>query len=114
MRGLAFAIECDNQSEANRNFGCRHRDDEEDHDLAVQVVVETRESDEREVRGVEHEFEAHVHHEQVAPHDDTEHAEAEEKRADNEVMFETDAHDFSSLFFFKKNNPQPSDNTART
>ena len=48
--------------------------------------------DEREVRSIEHEFEAHVHHEQVAPQDDAQHTEAEEHGADDEIMFEADVH----------------------
>src|SRR5882672_8389809 len=51
---LALAVERDDERQAHRHFRRRHGDDEENHDLAVEVVVEPREGDEREVGRVEH------------------------------------------------------------
>ena len=90
--GLALAVKGDDEREAHGHFRRRDGDDEEDHDLAVEDVVEPAEGDKGEVGGVEHQLEGHVHDEQVAPQDDAQHAEAEERGADDEVMFESDVH----------------------
>ncbi len=87
MRGLALAVERHDQRQADRHFRRRHGDDEEHQDLAVEVVVEPREGDQREVGRVEHQFERHVDDQQVAPHDDAEQAERKQQRADDQIMF---------------------------
>jgi hypothetical protein len=40
-------------------------------------------------------FERHVHHDQIAPRDDAEQAEREQQRADHQIMFEADVHNFA-------------------
>src|SRR5437867_7928638 len=70
MRCLALAIERDDQRQADRHFCRRHRDDEKDEHLAIETVPESRKSDQRQVAGIEHQFERHVDHQQIAPHDD--------------------------------------------
>ena len=49
MGGLALAIEGHDQRQAHRDFRRRHRDDKKDQDLAVEVVVEPREGDQRQI-----------------------------------------------------------------
>src|SRR5436190_7738629 len=85
---LSLAIERDDEGKADRNFGGSDGDDKEDHDLPAEVICESREGDERKICGVQHQFERHVDDQQIAPDDDTEEPEAEEQRADDEVVFE--------------------------
>jgi len=89
---LAPAIQRHDEREADRDLRRRHRDDEEHQDLAVQVVVEPRKGDEREVGRVEHQFERHVNHEQIAPHDDAEQSQREQQETDGQIMFESNVH----------------------
>ena len=93
VRGLAFAIERHDESEAHGDFRRRDRDDEKNDDLAVQVVGETGEGDQREIRRVEHQLQRHVNDQQIAPHDDAEQSKAEQQCADDQIMFEADVHD---------------------
>ena len=58
----------DDDREADRHLGRRHHEREEHDDLAADVVERAGERHEREVRGVEHELDAHEHHQHVAPH----------------------------------------------
>ena len=78
MRRLAFAVKRHDQRQPHRDFRRRDRDDEENHDLPVEIAVEAGQRDQREVGRVEHQFQAHVNDEQIAPHDDAEQAEAEQ------------------------------------
>src|SRR5579871_3087679 len=70
VRGLAPAIQRDDQRQAHRDLRRRHSDDEEHEHLAVEIAVEAGHRHEREIGRVQHHFEAHVDHEQVAAHDD--------------------------------------------
>ncbi len=92
VRGLAFAIQRHNQGQADSDFRRCHRNDEEHHDLAVELVVEAGESDQRKIGGIEHQFERHVNDEQIAPDADAEQPETEQNHADDEIMFEADVH----------------------
>ena len=55
--------------EAHHHLGGRHHQDEEHERLAPDVVEHAGEGDEGEVGGVEHQLDAHEHHEHVAPHE---------------------------------------------
>src|SRR5918993_4139014 len=50
------------QRQADGRFGRRHRQDEEDEDLAVHVAEEVREGDEVHVDGQQHQLHAHQQH----------------------------------------------------
>ena len=80
---MAFAVEGDDQGETDGDFGSGDGDDEEHHHLSIQVVPKMGKGHESEVGGVEHEFQPHVHHNQVAADDHTEQSEAEEHHADD-------------------------------
>src|SRR6516225_5922097 len=51
--GLAFAVKRDDEGKAHANFRGGDGDDKEHKDLAVGIVVETREGDQRQVGGVQ-------------------------------------------------------------
>ena len=94
VRGLAFAVERDDERQPDRHFRRRDGDDEENQNLSVQVVVEARERNEREIRGVKHQFQRHINHQQIAPQNDAEQAEAKQRGADDEIMFQAYSHNF--------------------
>src|SRR5262249_45477385 len=79
---------------ADRHLRRCNRNDEEDHHLAVELVVEAGERDQRKVRRVEHQLERHVNYEQIAPHDDAQQAKAEQQGADGQIMLKTNVHIF--------------------
>src|SRR5277367_1551254 len=92
VRGLAAAIERDDEREADRDFRRRDGDDEKHQHLSIELVVESRERDEREVRGVQHQLQRHINHNQIAPHDDAEQSQRKQQKADGQIMFESDVH----------------------
>ena len=59
-------------AEADHHLGRRHHQDEHDDRLAAGVVQHAREGDEGEGDGVEHQLDAHEHHQRVAPHEQAE------------------------------------------
>ena len=96
MRRLALAIERHNEREADGDFRRRDGDDEEHHHLTVQVIVESRKRDEREIGRIEHQLKRHIHHEQIASCDHAQQAEREQQRANKQVMFQAYIHIFSA------------------
>src|ERR1019366_2749893 len=76
----------DDDRKPDDHFGGRHNHDEERHDLAVQVAVDARERDESEVACVEHEFDAHEHHDGVTAQEHTECPDREQDRGQVEVV----------------------------
>ena len=72
--------------ETDRDLGGRD-DQREEHDhLAADVVERLGERDEREVRRVEHQLDAHEHHERVAADEQPDRADREEHRREREVV----------------------------
>src|SRR5205814_956893 len=59
---------------------------EEDNDLTADVVQRVGEGDECEVRRVEHQLDAHEHHERVLAHQQADRADREEDRREDEVV----------------------------
>ena len=53
----------------------------DDDDLAVQIIVETGKRRQRQVGGVEHQFQGHVNDQHVPAHDDAQQAEAKKQHA---------------------------------
>ena len=92
MDRLAGAVEGDDDGEADGDFRGGDGDDEEDEHLAVVVWksvrsrVETGERDQRQVRGTEHELEAHEDDDDVPAQHHTGEADGEEKSGDEEVV----------------------------
>src|SRR5262249_13198548 len=76
-------------------------DHEKDKDLTVQIIVEPREGHEREVGGVEHQFERHVDDQDITADDHAEKSEREQQEADNEIMFEAYGFHFRSFLLNK-------------
>src|SRR5262245_9031844 len=97
MSAAPLAVEGDDQGQANGYLGGGDGNNEEHEDLAIEVVGEPRKGHERQVGGVEHQFERHVDDEQVAPHQHAQQAEREEQPADDQVMFETNRSHFRSF-----------------
>ncbi len=101
MGGLAFAIKRNDERQADGHFSSRNRDNEEHKDLPIETVwgvgTETRESDERQVGRVKHQFQPHVNHEQIAPRNDAEESQRKQNRAYRQIMFQTDRHVISKL-----------------
>src|SRR6478609_6187752 len=72
--------------EPDHDLGSRHHHHEEGGDLAVEVAVLAGEGHEREVGGVEHQLDAHEHHDGVAAREDTHAADREEDRRQDDVF----------------------------
>ena len=92
MCGLSFSIERYYQSETDRDFRSSDRDDEKDKYLAVEVVGEPGKCHEGQIRRVQHQFDAHVNHEQVPPHDGTQKPDGEQQRANGQIVLEGYVH----------------------
>src|SRR5579864_1522668 len=97
MSALAPAIERHDQGQANRDLGGGHRDHEKHEDLAIQVVIEPRKGHQGQVSGVQHQFEAHVHYQQVAPDDHAQQTQAKQDHTHHKIMFDADGVHFSSF-----------------
>src|SRR5438094_644471 len=65
--------------EADDDLGRRHDHHEEGHDLAVQGPVDAAERDEREVRRVQHQLDAHEQDDRVAPDEHADRADGEQR-----------------------------------
>ena len=91
MRKIATMI-----ARPDRDFGGRDREREEHDHLAVDVVELVGERDEREVHRVEHQLDAHEHHEHVAAHEHADRADGEEHRRQHQVVGVGDPHGISS------------------
>jgi hypothetical protein len=64
----AQAVKSGDDRETNGDFGGRYRDDEEDKDRAIHVIVKTGKSDERKRGSGKHNFQTHVYNNGVTPH----------------------------------------------
>src|SRR4030095_11770849 len=101
MRRLPRAVESDDDSEPDGHFGCGDSDDEENENLrvviwqAVLADIEAAKGNERQVRRVQHELEAHEDRDDVSPKDDSGKADGKQQSADEEVVVQREAH-FSS------------------
>src|SRR5687767_14654572 len=81
----AASHERDDDAEADHDLGRGH-DEHEEHDrLSADVVEVLGEGDEREVHGVEHQLDAHEHHQGVAPHHQANRTDGEEERAQHQI-----------------------------
>ena len=89
---MACAIEGDDNGETDGDFGGCDGDNKEDEDLRVVIGqpisadMESREGHQREIGGIQHQFEAHEDDDDVAPQKDSGEAKCEEESADEEVM----------------------------
>src|SRR5688572_24546830 len=72
--------------EPDHDLGSSHHHHEEGGDLSVEVAVLTGEGHERQVAGVEHQLDAHEHHDGVAAREDTHAADREEDRREDYVL----------------------------
>src|SRR6478609_5992764 len=72
--------------EPDHDLGSRHHHHEEGRDLAVEVAVLPGEGHERQVAGVQHQLDAHEHHDGVAAREDTHAADREEDRRQDNVF----------------------------
>src|SRR5690606_30044779 len=82
----AGTVDGHDDREADDDLGGGDDHDEEGRDLSVEVAVLARDADEREVRGVEHELDAHEHDDRVAPHEDADGTDREQHRRQGQVF----------------------------
>jgi RNase P protein component len=88
---LSGAIECNDDRQADCDFGGRDRDDEEDEDLGVVAGhsignAKTRKRYERQVRRVQHQLERHENDNDVPTENDAGEPDREKHSADDEIM----------------------------
>src|SRR5437763_2473733 len=74
------------------DLGRGHHHDEERHDLPVQAAVDAAERDEREVRRVQHQLDAHEQHDRVAPDQHTDRADGEQHTGQDDVVVRVHGH----------------------
>src|SRR6202034_1537766 len=91
-RAGAPAEDGDHDPEADHDLGRGDHQDEEHTRLPADVVQHAGERDEREVRRVEHQLDAHEHDQYVAPHEQTDGADAEEDGGQSQVPGPGQAH----------------------
>src|SRR5690606_20853689 len=75
--------------QADHDLRGGHHHHEEGDDLTVQVAVHAGERDERQVRRVQHQLDAHEHHERVAAHEHAERPDGEQDRRERQVVTRT-------------------------
>src|SRR5205085_7636308 len=85
---LALAVKSDDQRESHSHFCCGDGDDEKDHYLAVQVVIESREGHQRKVASVKHQLQRHVNQQQIAPDYNSEQSNQKQPGAHEENMLQ--------------------------
>src|SRR5690606_26418681 len=85
-RGPAGSEDRHDDGEADHDLGRGHHHHEERDDLAFQVADLPGEGDEREVAGVEHELDAHEHHDRVPPGQHADGPDREQQPRQDEVM----------------------------
>src|SRR5436190_14864667 len=83
---LAAAEDRDDDRQTDRHLGGGDDQREEDNDLTADVVQRVGEGDECEVRRVEHQLDAHEHHERVLAHQQADRADREQDRREDEVV----------------------------
>src|SRR5437899_11176403 len=83
---LPAAEDRDDDRETDRHLGCGDDQREEDDDLTADAGQCVGERDEREVRRVEHQLDAHEHHERVLSHQQADGADREQDRREDEVV----------------------------
>src|SRR5262245_14463996 len=92
----------DDDREPRRGFRGGERHDEEDVDLGLGSAGLARERDEGQVRGVEHELDAHQNRDRAATHQDTDDADREEHGGEEEDEARVDQ---DSLFLARSTAP---------
>ena len=97
MRRLVFAIKSDDECQTDCHLGRRDRNDKEHHDLTIQMIVESRACDQREIGGIKHQFQRHVNNQQIATKDHPQQANTEKQRAEEEIVFQTNRHKLLSF-----------------
>src|SRR3989442_2260157 len=87
----AQTVEREDDGERHRHLGRGDDDHEHREELALEVAgAEARESDQVEVGGVQHQLHAHEDVDRVAPGEDAEHPQREQRRRDDQIMLEPD------------------------
>jgi hypothetical protein len=86
VKGLARAIDGDDDSQPDGGFGCGDDHDEEDEDLSGDLMPHMREGDEGEVNGVEHELNRHEDGDDVAFDKEAGDADGEEDGGEDQVV----------------------------
>src|SRR5713226_7921433 len=94
IEGLAIARDQNDDAEADGRFRGGHDDDEEDEDLAVELVERLAESHEGEIDGVEHQLDGHEDGDDIALEDEGNDAESEENGAEDQVVVRGDHFSF--------------------
>src|SRR5688500_9277913 len=90
VQRLAVPEQGDDQRQADRGFGRRHRDHEERDDLAGDVAVVAPERDEAQVDGVQHDLDREQDRDHVLPQEHAGAADGEQQRRHNQVVAERD------------------------
>src|SRR3990172_3104192 len=85
----------DDQRQPNRDLCGGDGDAEEHEDLSVQLPEGARESDEEDVGRVEHQLDAHEHHDRVATDQHADHARGEQQGAEQDRVCQRDHRVFS-------------------
>ena len=76
----------DQNRQADGSFGGGDHDHEKCRGMADHVLLLAREGEERQVGGVQHQLDAHEHHQGIAANQNAKHPHAEQDRRENQVM----------------------------
>src|SRR2546421_4169511 len=83
---FAVAEKSDDDSEADGSLRGSIGNDEKREDLSSYVTVQTGKGDQVDVHGIQNQLDGHEHDDNVAPRDDSDHADDEEREAEEQVV----------------------------
>src|SRR5262245_16711040 len=99
VHGVAVAYQTDDDRQSDGDLDGGHHHDHERQDLALVVADLAAERDQRQVRGVQHQLDAHEHDDHVAAREHADHADHEDQRGDDLELERRHVAHHSSLFF---------------
>src|SRR5262249_38122468 len=98
IRRASRAEDADDDCQPHRSLGRRRGDDQECDRMSLHIVLCACEGQKRQVRGVEHELDAHQHDQRIAPPDYAAKADAEQDRRQHQKVPDRD-HDATFASF---------------
>src|SRR5512134_275634 len=96
VKGLEAVIHLEHEREAHGDLGRRHGQDENEHDLAVNLPPARAGDDEGQAHGVQHHLDAHEHEDDVPASEHSYESEREQDRGEHEAVLHGDVCDHDS------------------
>lgn len=101
--GSAPAEKLDDDRQTDRYFGGGDGNNEKDENVAIHRSVEPGKTHQRQSDRIEHQLQAHVHHQNIPAHENADKSERKQERTGRQKLVNSDIHD--SDFFRRNHNP---------